>query len=262
MNSNQEMLTLQAYHLSGHDLMPIVPASKFRDWMDKVGGNYAYRCLPLLMANQMGWVILNTRRFGLYWDGRTGPDAIRIAFLQDNASDITHVGTGFGYGILTFHLSYLFRTPAGYNLQIRGVPNYVKNGIQPLEGIVETDWSPMPCTMNWKITLPNQLITFDVGEPICMIVPRRRHELEEFQPSVSELAEFTEQEELSRLWVQSRQAFLAASHANPEYQKTYFPWQGHYFSGRFLPDEKAEVFEDHQTKVRLALFKANWTPET
>ncbi|PJF42537.1 MAG: hypothetical protein CUN55_09930 [Phototrophicales bacterium] len=167
----------------------------------------------------------------------------------------------FGYGIVTFDLPYLFKTPAGYNLQVRGAANYVKKGIQPLEGIVETDWLPMPFTMNWKITHPNEMIVFDVGDPICMIVPCRRHEIESFNTQWGHLSDLPEQEELTLEWQASRTHFLVEGNKNPELIAKH-AWQGNYFRGRLRPNEQADIFEDHQTKLRLALFKPEWTPET
>ena len=69
----------------------------------------------------------------------------------------------FGHGVLTWHLNYLFRTSPGYNLYARGPANWPKDGIVPLEGIIETDWSVATFTMNWKVTVKNQPIDFEPG---------------------------------------------------------------------------------------------------
>ena len=60
----------------------------------------------------------------------------------------------FSHGIITFHPGYLFRTPEGWSMWAGGAPNHVKDGIQPLAGLVETDWLPFPFTMNWVFTRP------------------------------------------------------------------------------------------------------------
>ena len=88
----------------------------------------------------------------------------------------------FGDGILTWHLPMLFRTPAGYNLLVRGPANYPRDGVCALEGIVETDWASASFSMSWKLTRKLMPVRFEVDEPICMIVPQRRAELEEFAP--------------------------------------------------------------------------------
>ena len=39
--------------------LQLMPAPHRRDWMTESPQQFAYRCLPLLIANQSGWVILN-----------------------------------------------------------------------------------------------------------------------------------------------------------------------------------------------------------
>ena len=114
----------------------------------------------------------------------------------------------------------------------RGPANYVKDGIQALEGLVETDWSYASFSSNWKLTRPGR-VEFVAGEPVAMLVPQQRGDLEAF--SVRK-AEFGQQPGLFdgyREWVNSRQAFLAAQrNGDPEaIRKKY---QKHYFSGQTL----------------------------
>ncbi len=59
----------------------------------------------------------------------------------------------FGHGILTFHIPFLVRTHPGYNLLVRGPANMPRDGVSPLEGIVETDWAVATFTMSWQLTL-------------------------------------------------------------------------------------------------------------
>ena len=49
-----------AYRLPGHRRYPtIVPAAANREWMDVETNGWANRCLPLRIANQAGWFLLN-----------------------------------------------------------------------------------------------------------------------------------------------------------------------------------------------------------
>ena len=74
----------------------------------------------------------------------------------------------FGNGTITFSFPYLFRTPPGWSMLTMGSPNHVKDGIQALAGVVETDWLPFPFTMNWLFTRPGK-VRFEKGEPFCFI---------------------------------------------------------------------------------------------
>ena len=50
-------MKLTAHVIDGHTL-DIRPAPRERDWMDRTAQHYAYRCLPLDMANGHGWELL------------------------------------------------------------------------------------------------------------------------------------------------------------------------------------------------------------
>ena len=70
-------MMLTAYVIDGHEL-DIRPAPLDRDWMDTTGERFAYRCLPLDIANAHGWEILCAAGFEALWTGEPDRDAIRI----------------------------------------------------------------------------------------------------------------------------------------------------------------------------------------
>src|SRR3546814_8818218 len=112
------------------------PGVRPQQWMDDTPGRFAYRCLPLVIANQHGWDVLSLASFAARWRGGVGQDEIELVFAGDPDS---HVSTHFGSGIVTFSLGHLFRTSPGVNLWIKGPSNRPKDGASPLEGIIETD---------------------------------------------------------------------------------------------------------------------------
>src|ERR1700727_1164499 len=56
----------------------IRPAPASRRWMDDTPESFAYRCLPLNIANAHGWEILSPCAFDAIWTGETGTDAVTI----------------------------------------------------------------------------------------------------------------------------------------------------------------------------------------
>jgi len=50
--------------------------------MDATADRYAYRCLPLLIANQAGWLALNNREVRVTWNGDDDPSALTIEYLR------------------------------------------------------------------------------------------------------------------------------------------------------------------------------------
>lgn len=180
-----ELMKVTAYVLDGHQF-DIRPAPLERAWMDATDNRFAYRCLPLAIANAHGWELLCSGGFTARWDGWPTLKSISIWSDPGTAgSAISH----FGHGILTFHIPCLFRTEPGVDLMVQGPINRPKDAIAPLSGIVETDWAPYTFTMNWKFTRPGVLVRFEKGEPICHIWPLRRGALEAVEPEVRPLSE-------------------------------------------------------------------------
>src|SRR5271156_1280951 len=152
----------------------IRPAPLERDWMNKTDQRFAYRCLPLNIANAFGWEILCPETFSAIWDGGNALESVYVTVDSDAAAPaLSH----FGYGILTFHVLCLFRTDPGVELLAQGPINRPKDGIAPLTGVIETDWAPYTFTMNWKFTRRNVPIRFEKGEPFCHVFPVRCGEL-------------------------------------------------------------------------------------
>jgi hypothetical protein len=228
--------------------MRIAAAPATRAWMGATGQHFAYRCLPLLIANQSGWFILNSHPFRATWTGEAEIASLRVEYLDGTppVPAISH----FGYGLLTWSLSYLFRTSPGYNLLVRGPANWPKDGACPLEGVVETDWSVATFTMNWKLTRPNHPVTFERDEPFCMIVPQRRGELESFKTDVRGTEADPDLHERYAHWRDGRARFLSELRV-PGSAAAAQRWEKHYFQGK-SPDARAAP--EHQTKLALREF--------
>ncbi len=255
-NIPPEGCRLTAYRLHEHDtFLKIVPAPADRFWMDFTTHGWANRCLPLRIANQAGWHVLNNSKFEVEWNGKPDVDAVTITFLDGRQSRF--VKSNFGFGILTWYLPYLFRTSPGYNLLVRGPANLPKDGISAIEGLVETDWVEGTFSVNWKITRPFMKIRFEVDDPICMLVPQRRVELEAAEPSIRNLESNPELLHGYKEWIASRRAFVAQVSANPPKKDESLPWQGHYTRGTHVSGEAAPK---HQNKLHLRPFQEMEAP--
>jgi len=240
-------LSLIAYRLN-QTKMPLVTAYTNREWMDQTANRFAYRCMPMLIANQAGWMVLSGHDIGVIWDGRQTNEGLKIKCLSgDMPCPALSV---FGSGIITFTLPYLFRTPPGYNLLAQGPPNWPKDGVSPLAGIVETDWSEATFTMNWKITRPHHTITFEKGDPICMITPQRRFEVERFRPEIRDITSDPVLHADYLQWADSRRKFNSDLKKNdPDARKK--GWQKHYAQGKTVSEKRSDV---HQSKLNLHEF--------
>jgi hypothetical protein len=241
-------LEIVAYSAWGFKV-PLVPAFFKRDWMDATAGGFAYHCLPMTLANQSGWFVLAPHGAVAEWNGGMLPTDLKVTI--EGKPDTVHAMSAVGSGILTWTINYVFRTPPGWNLLCRGPANYIKDGIQSLEGLIETDWSNASFSANWKMTRPGR-VEFQAGEPVAMLVPQQRGDLESFSVRKAELASNQDLNEGYTEWVTARTSFLAAQRAG-DAEAIKKKYQKHYFSGQTL---KGMHFDAHQKKRRLKTFES------
>jgi Family of unknown function (DUF6065) len=242
-------MKLIAYVLDGHRV-DIRPAPAERDWMSRTDQRFAYRCLPLSIANAHGWELVCSQSFTAIWDGGNGLGSVKIVFDEPGSPAVL---SHFGHGILTFHISCIFRTEPGYDLLVQGPVNQPKDAIAPLTGIIETDWAPYSFTMNWLFTQTEIEVRFEKGEAFCSLFPLKRGEIEAFEPEIRPLSS---EPELSRdflAWRESRTQFNAKL-LEPGSVAQQQKWQKLYHQG-LKPDGTAASSDAHRTRVRLRPFR-------
>jgi len=152
----------------------------------------------------------------------------------------------FGSGVLTFIVNALFRTEPGYDLTATGPFNQPKDGLQPLTGVIETDWAPFTFTMNWKFTRKNTPIAFARDEPFCMIFPLKRGLVEEVEPEIRAMDTDPEVTEAYAAWAESRRVFNEGLKI-PGSEAQAAKWQKDYFQGKA---SFGATPPDHRTKLR------------
>jgi Family of unknown function (DUF6065) len=226
MPQDGRVMKLIAYTL-GFPPSQMRPGPAQRPWMDATSDRYAYRCLPLNIANQYGWELLCPCSFEATWDGGAGPDNMVVEILEEGWP---HPTSHFGHGVLTFHVNQLFRTPPGVQLMTTGPMNQPKDGIQALTGIIETDWSHYTFTMNWVMTRPFHPVRFEKGEPFAHIFPVNLAQIEQVEPQFVPIDADPDLKAAYETWQDSRNAFNRDLE-NPDSQARKDKWQKAYFRG-------------------------------
>lgn len=233
---------------------PITAAPISRSWMPEMSSTrtgWPNRCLPMLIANQSGWELRNQSAFTATWMG-PGHD-VDVMITPDRTDTREFLpASHFGNGIITWNLPLLFRTPPGYNLLVRGPANYPKDAVCALEGIVETDWTSASFSMSWKLTRKLMPVRFEIGEPICMIVPQRRAELEEFAPELRRLETDEDLQRKHELFLRSRDETKQIKQQERVAAGESVEWQADYTRGRHTDGDAGAP--DHQTRRHLRPF--------
>jgi Family of unknown function (DUF6065) len=240
--------------ITGDNAPQIAPAPISRAWMSAqsdTGKGWPSRCLPMLVANQSGWELRNPCAFTATWFGQE--DGVDVLIESDEyVANQLLPASHFGNGIFTWRLPMLFRTPPGYNLLVRGPANYPKDAVCPLEGIVETDWASASFSINWKLTRKLMPVRFEVDEPICMIVPQRRAELEEFVPELRLIESDQDLDRKHKLFLRERDGTKHAEQIARVAAGDRVEWQGDYTRGKHRDGEAGAP--DHQTRLNLRPF--------
>ena len=155
-------------------------SDKKRDWFD----SHFYRCLPLTIANQYGFVLKSQFDFVVNWDGGDNVEAIKFFFnepLEEINKKFPRVESHFGYGVFTIMPPFTLRTPPGINLMTINTPNNILPNITVMSGVVETDNLRHPFTFNFKIQTPGVDIFIPKGYPLATILPIPRYFVENFE---------------------------------------------------------------------------------
>ena len=189
-------IDLVCYLTDGREV-DVRPARNRRDWMNHTPHSYAYRCLPLSIANAHGWEVRAPMTCEAEWNGGSDKKDIQIDFVEDrlrSAGTTPFAESHFGSGVLTFNVMIIVETPPGYDLWVMGPANEFKDGIQAMAAVIETYWMPFTFTMNWKFTRPGLKVRFEKGEPFCVFFPIEHRLLERVHPRFENLRENPELE--------------------------------------------------------------------
>ena len=236
----------------------IKPMPRKRKWMDDTGwyapdGTYhsphAYKCLPMVTANTMGWTIGCPVGFTVTWNGSLNPlGAISFKFDENPELWSQTIIERFGVGTFTIPVPYIFRTPSDTQLMFRNPSNAFKDNAVALDAVIETDWLPYPIFHSWKIKRPNEPVRFEKGEPFTMIHPVKLKEIKDCDFEVTDIDQFPELRDEYQQWGDERREFQhlmntgdpATGQTAQEWRDEHGDWQKQYTKGEFKENIKVE----------------------
>ncbi len=248
-------MKLIAYKTFEYNCQTLVPAARTRDWMDKTPGAFAYHCLPLVMANSLGWFVINHIPCEMEWDGTEAPSGVKV-WPTEELTDIEKyfLPSGhFGSGVVTFHAEFMFWTEKKISIMTKGPTNMPKHGITSLEGVIETDWLPYPFTINWKFTAKNTRVRFERGEPIAQIIPYPADLISSMEPEILSLqthnpALFAKYEDYRKKRTVFNEKFKYHGTKRQKYYVRGEDSLGDKYSDQHQTDWKVKPFESKTTK--------------
>lgn len=229
-------MKITAYKI-GPTAMEIVPAMRERVWMDETPDKFAYRCLPLQIANTLGYWLLNPDTFVISWNGGMHQKDLMI---HSPSGPCEYCTSSFGSGIITMHPGYIFRTEKEWDTLVTGPQNYWYKGMIPLSGVVETAWLPFTFTMNWKMTEPGTYI-IPKNVPLCQIYPIP-HSYQDIKAEIRHLDSNPELKDTYLQWAANRNKVIDGidkvfnhgllEHNGVKRDEPKTHWEKNYYAGR------------------------------
>lgn len=147
-----------------HQLAPNIQQSRLkRDWMDATYNKHAYRCLPLSMANVLGWEIVLQQDLVVQWGGGNSVPQI----LEGEIYEGRTIANCNKIGMVDIHLGWAFKTDPGYDTWLTGSPNFFIDGAVPLSASIPSSWWPDEVQLSWAITKVDEPVVFKGGEPFA-----------------------------------------------------------------------------------------------
>lgn len=232
------------YLFDGYKRFSAVPLNKRRDWMNSTTGAFAYHCMPLVIANEHAWGVPAPSGFEADWNGGQSASDLKI-YMDNPKEEDTWALSHFGNGVLTINVDFVLKTDRGISTYIRGIPNYFKKGIQPLDAIVETDWLPFTFTYNYLFTEPGR-VRFEKDELLFSFFPIRRAWIESFDIIEKDIRDNEEFYNQYKQYDQSREQVLNEerdSQKDKPFQKFY----------RNAKDPEGKSYQPfmHQKQIKL-----------
>jgi hypothetical protein len=208
--------------------------NKKREWFEKD----FYKCLPLSIANQIGFGIKMPIDINIIWNGSKDKDGLSMLFDKNELDQsLIGISSHFGNGIFTYSLPFTLKTPKNINLLLIPPPNSLLFGMLPMAAVIETDNLRNIFTLNIKITLPNHNVFIPAGTILFSIIPIPRFFAENF--SIYDSKNFLTDEQIKK------EVAACEDHQNVRINisEKKINQDGTYFSGQDIYGNK---FNNHQ----------------
>lgn len=207
-----------------------------RDWFNA----QFYRCLPLTIGNQYGFIIKNEIPFLFKWNGGDKAEDLEIKFHEWTPPSMyfPQISSHFGYGIITLGMPIVFRTPPGINLMTINPPNYIVPNLSVMTGVVESDNLRRDFTINLRVMKSEEWTEIPPHTPLAAILPIPRYFQDGFELKFAD--EIFDEKILNEEFEAKMEHYRFRDEEEP---KLHNGLSKHYFNG---VDAYGNTFKDHQ----------------
>lgn len=168
-----------------------------RDWMDDTPNKHAYQCMPVSLANTLGWGISFPKDISFIWDGICDTSDSHVKILSGHR----YCSPNRGNATISFNTYLTVKTDDNTTTLIMPVPNDFNENFQCFTNLLSTSFYRSSIPIAWRILKPNVEITIPAGTPVATIIPISLNSIQNFEVEIKKekLPSFNREELLEDL---------------------------------------------------------------
>jgi hypothetical protein len=151
-----------------------------REWMDQTDNKHAYQCMPVSLANTLGWAISFPEDISFIWDGICDTSDTHIKIIKGHK----YCSTARANATVSFNTYLTFKTSENITTLVMPVPNQFNENAQCFTTLITTSFYKSMIPIAWKVLKPNIEINIPAGQPVAVIIPISLTELQNFEVNI------------------------------------------------------------------------------
>lgn len=151
-----------------------------RQWMEDTPGKHAYQCMPVSLANTIGWQISFPEDIIFRWDGISDSSDSHVKIIKGHR----YCSTARGNATISFNTYLNIKTDEDVTTLIIPVPNNFNSDAQCFTALISTSFYKPMLPIAWKIITPNKDVVIPAGEPVATIIPISLGSLQDFEVKI------------------------------------------------------------------------------
>lgn len=148
-----------------------------RDWMEETDNKHAYHCMPVSLANTLGWAISFPKDISFIWDGISDTSQSHVKIIKGQE----YCSTARANATVSFNTYLRLETDENTTILVMPVPNKFNENSQCFTSLISTSFYESMLPVAWKILKPNVEIFIPAGDPVAVFLPISLTKLQEFE---------------------------------------------------------------------------------
>jgi hypothetical protein len=148
-----------------------------REWMDQTEIKHAYHCMPISLANTLGWAISFPEEISFIWDGISDTSSNHVKIIKGDK----YCSTARANATISFNTFLKFKTDEDITTLIMPVPNEFDENFQCFTTLISTSFYQSALPVAWRILKPNVEITIKENTPVAVFLPISLSNLNNFE---------------------------------------------------------------------------------